>query len=197
MSDTPITDVAEDQVHTFANGTMVVASNIARGLERKLTAAIAKLEETKVIYQLSPVDIYSFAGWLTTRPVTLTVGAEHKCYPIAEAVGEYLKTFPERFTASPMHDKVQELERELAAVTAERDALRAALAEAEKEEPVAWLRQDRPSVLFRPHLSIDGNQWCALYGDNLQDGVAGFGDSPEAAMRDFDQAWSKKLGAGR
>jgi hypothetical protein len=77
------------------------------------------------------------------------------------------------------------------------DALRAALAEAEKAEPVAWLRQDRPSVLFRPHLSIDGNQWCALYGDNLQDGVAGFGDSPEAAMRDFDQAWGKKLEAGR
>ena len=76
-------------------------------------------------------------------------------------------------------------------------ALRAALAEAEKEEPVAWLRQDRPSVLFRPHLSIDGNQWCALYGDNLQDGVAGFGDSPEAAMRDFDQAWGKKLESGR
>lgn len=75
--------------------------------------------------------------------------------------------------------------------------LYAALAEAEKEEPVAWLRQDRPSVLFRPHLSIDGNQWCALYGDNLQDGVAGFGDSPEAAMRDFDQAWGKKLEAGR
>lgn len=50
---------------------------------------------------------------------------------------------------------------------------------------------ERPSVLFRPHLSIDGNQWCALYGANLQDGVAGFGDSPEAAMRDFDQAWGK------
>lgn len=32
---------------------------------------------------------------------------------------------------------------------------------------------------------------------DMGDGVAGFGDSPEAAMRDFDQAWGKKLEAGR
>jgi len=51
----------------------------------------------------------------------------------------------------------------------------------------------RPSVLFKPTLSIDGNQWCALYGDNLQDGVAGFGDSPDDAMRDFDYNWLQKL----
>ena len=31
--------------------------------------------------------------------------------------------------------------------------------------------------------------WCALYGDNLQDGVAGFGRSPEEAMADFDKNW--------
>lgn len=49
----------------------------------------------------------------------------------------------------------------------------------------------RPSVLYRPRLSRDGNQWCALYGDDLMQGVAGFGPTPEAAMRDFDQAWAK------
>lgn len=47
----------------------------------------------------------------------------------------------------------------------------------------------RPSVLFRPAISIDGDQWCALYGDNLQEGVAGFGNSPDEAMRAFDIAW--------
>ena len=47
----------------------------------------------------------------------------------------------------------------------------------------------RPSVLYRPSIQIDGNQWCALYGDNLQDGVAGFGDTPELAMGDFDKNW--------
>ncbi len=54
----------------------------------------------------------------------------------------------------------------------------------------------RPSVIYRPAISIDGNQWCALYGDNLQDGVAGFGDSPSDAMIDFDKAWFQKFKAG-
>lgn len=53
----------------------------------------------------------------------------------------------------------------------------------------------RPSAVYRPAISIDGNQWCALFGANLQDGVAGFGDSPAEAMHDFDKAWNKKLGA--
>lgn len=47
----------------------------------------------------------------------------------------------------------------------------------------------RPSVLYRPALSIDGNMWCALYGANLQEGVAGFGETPEKAMLDFDKNW--------
>lgn len=50
----------------------------------------------------------------------------------------------------------------------------------------------RPSAIYRPAISIDGNQWCALYGENLQDGVAGFGDTPEAAMRAFDEAWNNE-----
>lgn len=50
-----------------------------------------------------------------------------------------------------------------------------------------------PSVLYRPKLSIDGDQWCALYGENLQDGVAGFGKSPELAMLALNQAWWRKL----
>lgn len=52
----------------------------------------------------------------------------------------------------------------------------------------------RFSFMLKPGLSIDGNQWCALYGDNLQDGVAGFGDSPDAAYYDFDKQWLTKLG---
>ena len=47
---------------------------------------------------------------------------------------------------------------------------------------------ERPSAIFRPKLFIDGDKWCALYGENLQDGVAGFGDSPAGAMWDFDIA---------
>lgn len=53
----------------------------------------------------------------------------------------------------------------------------------------------RPCMKWRPRLFIDGNQWCALYGENLQDGVAGFGDSPEAAMLAFDREWVTPLKA--
>lgn len=51
----------------------------------------------------------------------------------------------------------------------------------------------RYSFMLRPRLSIDDNQWCALYGETLQDGVAGFGDSPDAAYDAFDKAWVEKL----
>jgi hypothetical protein len=51
----------------------------------------------------------------------------------------------------------------------------------------------RPCVIWKPRLSIDGNKWCAIHGDNLQDGVAGFGDSPAEAMVEFDKAWNAKL----
>lgn len=53
-----------------------------------------------------------------------------------------------------------------------------------------WAQELRlPSVIYKPKLYIDGTKWCALYGDNLQDGVAGFGDTPEEAMQDFNNNW--------
>jgi hypothetical protein len=51
----------------------------------------------------------------------------------------------------------------------------------------------RPSFIYKPKLTIDGNKWCALYGDNLQDGVAGFGSSPAEAYKAFDAEWIKDL----
>lgn len=63
-------------------------------------------------------------------------------------------------------------------------------------EPLAdivMMEHIRPSVLFKPQLSLDGNKWCALFGDNLQDGVAGFGDSPALAMNAFDVEWVKEV----
>ena len=47
----------------------------------------------------------------------------------------------------------------------------------------------------RPRIYVDGDKWCALYGDDLQCGVAGFGDSPAEAMLDFDACWHTKLKA--
>lgn len=56
----------------------------------------------------------------------------------------------------------------------------------------AAMEKFRPSYLYRPRLTRDGNKWCALYGENLVDGVAGFGDSPDEAYREFDKAWYEK-----
>lgn len=50
-------------------------------------------------------------------------------------------------------------------------------------------QREAPHVLMRPAVYPDGDQWCALYGENLQEGVAGFGDTPELAVRAFDEAW--------
>lgn len=51
------------------------------------------------------------------------------------------------------------------------------------------LEMRRPFMQLRPTLYADGDKWCALYGPDLQIGVAGFGDTPELAARDFDIAW--------
>ena len=48
-------------------------------------------------------------------------------------------------------------------------------------------------ALLRPRVFIDGNKWCVLYGENLQDGVAGFGDSPIEAVYAFNKAWRKPM----
>ena len=55
----------------------------------------------------------------------------------------------------------------------------------------AAAEQERPSVLYRPKIYMDGDQWCALYGDDLMAGVAGFGKMPNEAMYQFDLAWRK------
>lgn len=58
---------------------------------------------------------------------------------------------------------------------------------------IAAYEMSRPSAIYKPVLSIDGDQWCAMYGVNLQEGVAGFGKSPAEAMAAFDKSWSEKL----
>ncbi len=56
----------------------------------------------------------------------------------------------------------------------------------------------RPFMLLRPKIYPDGNQWCVLLGDNIQEGLAGFGDTPDEAASDFDQNWGgQKLKVGK
>jgi len=51
----------------------------------------------------------------------------------------------------------------------------------------------RPSTRMKPRLMRVGDQWCALFGGNIQDGVVGFGSSPEKAYEDFDVNWAKEI----
>ena len=62
---------------------------------------------------------------------------------------------------------------------------------AEEAVKQAAYEYQRPSVVYRPSLYPDGSMWCALYGDNIMEGVCGFGETPSKAMYAFDEAWLK------
>jgi hypothetical protein len=48
--------------------------------------------------------------------------------------------------------------------------------------------------VLKPRLTKDGDMWCALYGDDLQVGIAGFGHNPAAALLAFDMAMCSESG---
>jgi len=47
--------------------------------------------------------------------------------------------------------------------------------------------------ILKPTLSKDGNKWCVLYGDNLQVGIAGFGDTPYKAILAWNKEWHRSI----
>ena len=51
-------------------------------------------------------------------------------------------------------------------------------------------------ALLKPTLKRDGDQWCVLYGESIQDGVCGVGRSPNLAVIDFNKSWYAKLEEG-
>ena len=50
-----------------------------------------------------------------------------------------------------------------------------------------------PAAIRRPRLSIRGRTFVALLGSNIEEGIAGFGDSVRAALRAFDAQYSRSL----
>ena len=62
----------------------------------------------------------------------------------------------------------------------------------ERHELQALKMSYAPHVIFKPKVYPDGNQWCALYGEDLMMGVCGFGDTPAKACADFDKNWSSQ-----
>jgi hypothetical protein len=49
------------------------------------------------------------------------------------------------------------------------------------------------AALRRPRLSIRGRTFVALLGPAIEEGIAGFGDSVQAALRAFDVQYSRSL----
>lgn len=45
--------------------------------------------------------------------------------------------------------------------------------------------------ILKPKIFKDGNQWCVLYGDNIQEGIAGFGETPHEAILNWNKEWYK------
>ena len=59
---------------------------------------------------------------------------------------------------------------------------------AQEQKSTEYLKQAFVAVTtFHLVPMKDGNQWYFLLGEDLQSGVAGFGDTPYAAMIDFNK----------
>ena len=50
-----------------------------------------------------------------------------------------------------------------------------------------------PAATRRPQLSIRGRTFVALLGPAIEEGIAGFGDTVQAALRAFDAQYSRSL----
>ena len=50
-----------------------------------------------------------------------------------------------------------------------------------------------PAAIRHPRLSIRGRTFVALLGPNIEEGIAGFGDTVHAALRAFDLQYSRSV----
>ena len=45
--------------------------------------------------------------------------------------------------------------------------------------------------LLKPKLFQDGNQFCVMLGENIQEAIFGFGETPRKAVWAFNKEWDK------
>lgn len=50
-------------------------------------------------------------------------------------------------------------------------------------------------AVLKPAIYKDGDMWCALHGEDLQVGIAGFGPTPALALAAFESAMCNEHGA--
>jgi hypothetical protein len=67
------------------------------------------------------------------------------------------------------------------------------LAAMEEMERYCTAHPRSPAATRRPRLSIRGRTFVALLGPAIEEGIAGFGDTVQAALRAFDAQYSSAL----
>lgn len=48
-----------------------------------------------------------------------------------------------------------------------------------------------PHVIHNARVYKDGNAYCCLLGENIQEGICGFGKTPQEACNEFDRIWTQ------
>lgn len=66
-----------------------------------------------------------------------------------------------------------------------------------EQEAIMNLLYDQKEMLFfaalKPKVTIDGDQYCILYGENLIEGISGFGKTIMEAIRNFNKSFHTPL----
>jgi hypothetical protein len=48
-----------------------------------------------------------------------------------------------------------------------------------------------PHVIHNAKVYQDGDEFCCLLGENIQEGICGFGRTPREACNEFDRIWEQ------
>jgi len=72
-----------------------------------------------------------------------------------------------------------------------RHAVARTLAAMEEMERYCAAHPGSPTAIRRPRLSIRGRTFVALLGPAIEEGITGFGDTVQAALRAFDAQYSR------
>jgi hypothetical protein len=60
-------------------------------------------------------------------------------------------------------------------------------------ERYCFAHPNSPAAIRHPRLSIRGRTFVALLGPSIEEGITGFGDTVQAALRAFDLQYSRSL----
>jgi hypothetical protein len=83
--------------------------------------------------------------------------------------------------------------RSATAIWSGQHAVNQTLAAMEEMERYCTAHPRGPAATRRPRLSIRGRTFVALLGPAIEQGIAGFGDTVQAALRAFDAQYSRAL----